>query len=319
MPIHDLGYRSLSDASRNLSFRWLVIAQQGVRLAWKNAWLRRLVYILFAPTFIWGIFFYMYEVYAGMPAEIRTPSASVSRQIFVLDLSPAAQEQLTADPASMRSVIWSQLLLRFLQSTQFLHLTLMIGMVAPPLISQDFLRKTFVLYFSRPIRRIDYLFGKLGVVWAFGLILTAAPSLVLFSLAVVMSPSLDVLQDTWDLPIKIVLSALVMLIPMSLVALLFSSLTTSSRYATFAWFALWIVGAISFGIVDSTRRFSHPNRPEEGFYYLLSPYETIGRVQEWIFGALSIDDALPALCATILVAGVASVLLFRRLNSPMRA
>ena len=55
MPIHDVGYRRWSLASSNAWTRWMVIAGAGMRLVWKNHWLRRMLFFAWLPAAIVGI------------------------------------------------------------------------------------------------------------------------------------------------------------------------------------------------------------------------------------------------------------------------
>lgn len=328
MPIHDLGYRSLGDHPRNLSFRWLIIASQGMRLAWKNAWIRRLIYLVFVPTMLYGILIFLFEYYVGLGTVDR--QEAMFRQVVRDMLRNAAlpddvRLQLGQNPESARYYVWTYLLLSFLRGFQQFHLTIMIGMVAPPLISQDLLRKTFVLYFSRPIRRIDYVFGKLSVIWGYGLLLTTVPALSLFLVGTALSPDLSVLEDTWEIPIRILVASSFVLVPTALVALVFSSFTTSSRYAAFAWFAIWIVGFVSYFITSLIQR-SRSSQKGDGWHpdddsltYFLSPYETLGRIQEWALDVRPFSDVQPAVIVVSIVTVTAFAILYRRVYSPLRA
>lgn len=330
MPIHDLGYRSLGDHPRNLSFRWLIIAAEGMRLAWKNVWVKRLTYLVFVPILVAGIVLFVFELSVGQNANPRAANRAITDLVAFLGMPASLQLEVQRDPSAGRYYVWTYLLLQFLHTFQTFHLTLLIGVVAPPLISQDLLRKTFVLYFSRPIRRVDYLLGKASVLWGYGLILTTLPALLLFTVGVCLSPSLSVLQDVWQLPFRILLSSALVLVPTVLVALMFSSFTTSSRYASFAWFALWIVGYMSYRIMHGMqvqrgiREGRHQDpvsawNQDDSLYYMLSPHTTLGRVQEWALGVRPLAEAKPAIFLVGAITVVAFFVLYRRIHSPMRA
>ena len=61
--------------------------------------------------------------------------------------------------------MWSWLLYTFLRYPQGGIMVLMVGIIAPPLISQDVRSRAFLLYFSRPLARWQYALGKLATVW----------------------------------------------------------------------------------------------------------------------------------------------------------
>ncbi len=79
--------------------------------------------------------------------------------------SDVAIAAFNADPSTARHEVWSLLLMTFFRYPQAVLMVLLVGMIAPPLISQDFRSRAFLLYFSRPITPVEYVFGKAMVVW----------------------------------------------------------------------------------------------------------------------------------------------------------
>jgi hypothetical protein len=63
---------------------------------------------------------------------------------------------------------------------------------------------------------------------------------------VLLSPDISVIADTWDMPVRSVLSSFTMIIPMTLLSMMISSLTIETRFATFGWFAMWVFGAVTY-------------------------------------------------------------------------
>ena len=74
--------------------------------------------------------------------------------------------QVLTDPHSYRVEIWTICYNYFLMAELQFSMILML-LVGPDLISQDLRLNALPLYFSRPLRRIDYFLGKLGVIVAF--------------------------------------------------------------------------------------------------------------------------------------------------------
>jgi len=80
-------------------------------------------------------------------------------------------------------------------------------------------------------------------------------------------------------------------------------LTQESRFAGFAWFAIWVLGSIAFRILwaaEQARNGGFGSRGRrirmeemEGFssWMLLSPYDTLGNVQQQIFGLVPKEAA----------------------------
>ena len=79
------------------------------------------------------------------------------------------------DPQTARHDAWAWLLLSLLRYPQGFVMVLAVGMIAPSLIAKDVLSRAFLLYFSRPLARTEYVLGKLFVVCTFlVLMITAA-------------------------------------------------------------------------------------------------------------------------------------------------
>lgn len=298
MPIHDLGYRAWEGRRTAEPLRAWVITQTGVVLAWKNYWLRRLLFVTWIPALYMGAAFFGYEQWLSQ-GELRE----------------LATGMIPGMPPSMeRHEIWTWLLMTFFRYPQGLLMLLLIGLVAPPLIAQDVRSRAFLLYFSRPLTRLEYLAGKLAIVWAFVLMITTVPALGLYLFAVLLSPDLSVVGQTWDLPLRIVTASAVVVLPTSTLALAFSSLTSETRYAGFAWFAVWIVGWAVYLFLLGTS-----GQTISDYWLLVSLYHTLGEVQSWVFGAGNTSAALlPAVAMLAAITIVSTAVLYRRISSPMR-
>src|SRR5688500_13084281 len=61
MPVHDLGYRTWDGTTRPESERVGVIAETGVRLAWRSLWLRRILLVAWLPAVYFGLSLFMFE------------------------------------------------------------------------------------------------------------------------------------------------------------------------------------------------------------------------------------------------------------------
>jgi len=176
-------------------------------------------------------------------ARVFLPSESVPAVLAILHhLDGASQQELLT---VARPIFWKAVLLQ-LQRSQAIGMVIVVGLVAPALISQDVRSRAFLLYFSRPMTRFQYILGKCATV-AFFLFLTGTlPQLLLYLFAVLLSPDASVIAYTWDLPIRVVIASAAMIVPTTLLALMLSSLTIESRFATFGWFFIWIFGLSAF-------------------------------------------------------------------------
>lgn len=336
MPLHNVGYRKWDGHRVAESTRPLTISETGIRRALTSKWLRRLLIIALLPMAALSIALVLFEQANQNPEMLQSfrpmlrnaPTSVADRFVFDSPMNPT-QEEFNA----LRSLVWSYLLLTLLRIPQFVLLLLVVGIVAPPLISQDLRTRAYLIYFSRPITRTAYIAGKFGTVAAFILLITAVPALLLYLIGVMLSPSLRVFFSTWDLPLRILAASLVLTIPTSLVALAFSSLTKESRLAVFAWFAIWIVGHVNYSVLTAFQYMDEYGRPgpmrrsgeetpflEPGWRVLLSPFQTIGSAQAYIFGFSSDKVAeYGSFVLLFIVSTAALAVLYRRVDSPMSA
>lgn len=319
MPIHDLGYRGWKEELASPWTRWLVIARAGIRRAWQSTWLKRMMFFAWLPAIWFGAGFFFWE-HSLMNKEMRE-----GLEIFI----PQSAEPLrgltrgleSTDDVVARHSVWSWLLYTFLRYPQGGIMALMVGIIAPPLISQDVRSRAFLLYFSRPVTRWQYALGKLATVWFYLLMISALPALVLYVLGVLLSPSANVVFDTWDLPLRIVAASAVLMIPTASLALCMSSMTQESRYAGFGWFAVWILGWFTYQVmvnIEFERLRGNYSAVQEK-WSPVSFYHALGQVQGWVFGFVNFDQIkIPAL-TLIVITVVSTMILFRRISAPMRA
>ena len=214
-----------------------------------------------------------------------------------------------------RHDVWAYLLFVFFRYPQGVLMVLVVGLIAPPLIAQDVRTRAFLLYFSRPLSRMEYIVGKLAVVSGYLVLITTIPALVLYFVGVLLSPEISVVAETWDLPLRIVAASIVLIVPTTAMALAFSSLTSETRYAAFSWFAAWAVGWVTYTVVFRSVG-TEPHRR----WTLVSLYHTLGEVQSCIFGiGPSLSDVWAWIVLLAGVTGISLVVLFHRVSSPMRA
>lgn len=226
-----------------------------------------------------------------------------------------AELSSSENPQDARHAVWAWFLMLFFRYPQGLLMLLVVGMIAPPLIARDVRSKGFLLYFSRPLTPLEYLFAKAMIVWFFLALMTTLPALLLYLIGVLLSPSLAVALDTWDLPLRIVGASIVLMVPTTALALLFSSVTAESRFAGFAWFTVWALGWIAYFAVRIVRI----DEDLDPRWTAVSLYHTLGSVQRWIFG---VEPALRnvwysvAILVGLTVFSVA--VLLRRVSAPIR-
>lgn len=325
MPIHNLGYREWDGDTESGNSRWMVIAGIGIRRAWKSKWLKRLSLVVWGPPLFYGFMIFLFEQFLargelGRPGDLeRAISAFLPQESIraVIEAIRAAQT-IGADDQMLtivRPLVWKATMLRLMRS-QAIGMIIVIGLVAPSLISHDVRSRAFLLYFSRPLSRLQYIIGKFSTVGFFLLITCTLPQLVLYAFAVLLSPDISVLAYTWDLPLRVIAASAMMLIPTTLLALMLSSLTTESRFATFGWFFVWIFGFAAWVLMSNMGGQTSELVIRLSFLYLL-----FSDLSVWILDLDSVRN--PHLETQIIfacaLAAVSFTVIFRNVSAPLRA
>lgn len=252
MPLHDVGYRGWHGRPQPGGAAG-VIATTGIRLAWKSRWLRRVILLAWSPAFIFAGGFFAFEqaIDEGAIGAARHVSGRLEGFGMLGSMLAESLGGRLDDPEQARRTIWSRLLLAFMRAPQAVLLAVVVGLVAPRLIAGDLRAKAWLVYFTRPVSRTDYILGKVGVLTAIVSLVTFLPAVVLWLIGVLVSPSVWVAIATWDLPLRILAAAAAVTVPTVLLALAYSSLTAETRIAAFAWFATWVACWITHGALTS--------------------------------------------------------------------
>jgi ABC-2 type transport system permease protein len=252
MPIFDQGYQHWSGTLSGHAWRWLTITRHGVRAGMKNFLLR--IFILF--TWVPAV------VLAGMLCfwGLVEQKSSLLQSGFLGAILSLFPPEMVANPQHFRVAFWTLCLQQFLQIELYLSMVVVL-VVGPGLISQDLRFNALQLYFSRPLRRLDYFVGKLGVIAWFLSLVVVFPSLIAYGLGLLASRDLTLLRDTFPLLLGCLGYGAVIVLSAGTLMLALSSLSRNSRYVALFWVALWAVGGI-LGLVlnsvdEAQRRSKH--------------------------------------------------------------
>ena len=209
MPLHDVGYRAWNGTRSFATLRWVIVATTGIRLVWRGTWLRRTIFFTWLPAIVLASGFLLYE------QALTRPNAQ--REVIWF-LGAAAREgplaeKLREDVVSARHDVWATLLMTFFRYPQAFVMVIVVGMIAPRLISYDLRSKAYLLYFSKPLTIWEYILGKSMVIWFYLAMITTVPACMMYVLGVLLSSEWSVVQETWDLPFRIMAASLVLVIP----------------------------------------------------------------------------------------------------------
>ncbi|MFP6671576.1 MAG: ABC transporter permease subunit [Pirellulaceae bacterium] len=317
MPIHDLGYRSWDVPPQAMGLRWFVIGRTGIRNAWKNKWLGRSLVFLLLPVALVGTGIFFFEQASEQPGTRMAFARAIAQYRGTSELAT----KIMVNPDSVRHDVWSYLIYAFFSYPQAVGMVMIVGLIAPRLIAQDVRSRAFLLYFSRPLTPREYVLGKAMTICFYLALITTVPALVLYLLGIALSPGISVVMDTYDLPVRIILASLVLIIPTTSLALCFSSLTSESRYAGYMWFATWILGWVLFSVMRTVivLQTSVTQVAFESNWSLLSLYHTLGEVQVWVFGLQpDFSKVVPSLVLLVAITVLSWSILMRRVTAPLR-
>lgn len=327
MPVHDLGYRRWSGSRLPPFDRWKAIVSTGVRLAWQGKYLKRLLIVAWIPVLYVGALLVAIEW-----VILQNGAAAVAGILPAVVDGPAEITRLTtlavSEPGMFREELWRRLILIYFRTPQPILMALMVGLIAPPLISKDLRSRAWLIYFSRPVSRIEYLLGKCAVVAVFLLAITALPALLVYVLGISLAPTQEATLTTWTIPLRIAGASTLLIVPTTVLAVCFSSLWYNSRTSTFAWYAVWAVGALAYGILavasgDIVLADDMPQVRTGGRRYpglvLVSLYHMLSATQAWVFGTGPLTPLVMfALAGLIAITLGGGLLLFRRISAPMK-
>lgn len=364
MPINNVGYRAWVGETRGALSRCLTIATTGVRISFKNQWIRRLLFFSWLPVIYIGTGLFIFEKFMDDqlrkslqmlegPAHIEAKQLDELKGLLKQVQHDSRQHEapqiivpgelreflrafprsdvvvksiMSGDTGAARHSAWCWLLMVFFRYFQGLAMLVMIGLIVPPLISRDLRSRAYLMYFSRPIGRIEYLLGKVAIPATFLAMISLIPATAIYAFGVMLSPGFSVVLDTWDIPVRALVASAVLIIPTSLLALMFSALTYESRFAAFAWFAAWGLGEGAYRAITLAQ--FDPHRLPTGEvassshmdWSFLSMFGSVGRVQEWVFGMEANSGAvLPFLLVLATITAISSFILFRRVTAPINA
>jgi ABC-2 type transport system permease protein len=233
MPIFDQGYQHWSGQLSPHAWRWLAITRHGIRLGMQNRILRILILLAWLPAVVLGFVLCVWGL-------IERKSEMIAPILDWLPFTP----QMLADPISYRKEAWT-LSFDYFLLTELRFSMILVLIVGPGLISQDLRFNALPLYFSRPVRRIDYFLGKLGIVSYFLGMVLIVPSLIAYVLGLVFSLDLTIIRDTYRMLFASIGYGILMTLSISLLILALSSLSRYSRYIALLWVGVWFVSGIA--------------------------------------------------------------------------
>src|SRR4051812_501467 len=217
MPIFDQGYQHWNGRLAGHAWRWLAVTRQGVRQQLRRRQTKWLVAMAFIPALVlaallafWGL--------------LEQRSSLLEPLMFLIRGLP---EEIRNGPQAYRTAVWTLAFNGFFAVETFFAM-LLVATVGPDLVSQDLRFNAMPLYFSRPLKRLDYFAGKLGVIAAFLAAVAIGPALAAWLLGVAFSFDFGVVRDTWRILLGSVAYGSVIVVSAGALMLAISSISRNS-------------------------------------------------------------------------------------------
>ncbi|HTF88363.1 MAG TPA: hypothetical protein VK843_08135 [Planctomycetota bacterium] len=293
-------YRKFQGELRPASLRFLPLAHAAIRTATK----RRLpLVILYAPPVIATVIF-SFVVYLRFSFDSgQTPS--------VLGGGANPGMAMVAGMADRLLQVKMQIFGFHIAMTSFAFLIL--AWFGSGLIAEDKRVGAHLLYFARPLTRLDYLLAKFLTLAFFGSLAVILPGLVICTVAAFASPNWSFLTKEGDVVPKMLAFGAIWIIVCSSVILAISSLASRKSFALVATFAVFMLPA---PIAAVLARLEHEPR-----FQVLSLPGNFTKVATSMFDIpashmnFGVELAYAVLAVVVVVAWILLVLRVRRLEA----
>jgi ABC-2 type transport system permease protein len=221
MPIHDQGYRHYLGQRDAVGRGWVVITLAGIRsLIRKRAFLGLLLF-------------------AWIPFVVRAV------QIYAAANFPTASF-LNVTARTFREFLDQQ-------STFVFFVTLYVG---AGLIANDRRANALQIYLSKPLTRVEYVAGKMGILVTLLLLVTWAPAILLLVVQMMFSGSFTFIRSNLILFPAITVFSVLQVFVASITMLALSSLSKSYRFVAVMYAGLLFFTSAIYGVVYGVTRSS---------------------------------------------------------------
>ena len=219
MPIHDQGYRRYGGERAAHGRAWAVIAAAGIRTLLRKRSFLGLLLLAWAPFFVRAV-----QIYAAA----NLPQASF----------------LAPTPEMFRDFLDQQGIFVFFIAVY----------AGSGLIALDRRANALQIYLSKPLSRVEYVFGKLAVLLAFLLLVTWVPAVVLLLVQVIFAGDVTFFVGNIFLFPAITLSSGIQTITTATTMLALSSLSKSSRYVGVLYAGIIFFSQAIYGVIFAVTR-----------------------------------------------------------------
>jgi ABC-2 type transport system permease protein len=268
--VREKGYYHWDGQLTEARFPWWPITRTGILLAFKKRGFRFLFAGAFLPSVVFLAIIYISEHLGDFKFWAR-----------------GSERFITITPGSFKI---------FFTNPGFLFLMIaMLVFAGAGLIADDLRHNSLQIYFSRPLRKRDYLLGKMAVIFFFILIVTLVPGLLVLVFKLIFDGSFKFFVDYPWLVLSIVGYSALLAVFFAFYTLLLSALSKNSRYVMILVFMIYLFSDILSGILQGIFR-----TPYVSLFSIRANIEQIGA---FIF-AQKPSQAVPVVLSFLVLGGV---------------
>lgn len=286
MPIKEKGYSHWDGEFSPKKLPWWPITRYGIKLSLKKKFFKLAYALALVPAIVFLVGIYLAE---------RIEDFSVMME--------GGSTLIKVDPALFKTYLTNEFLL-------FMIIIILV-FAGAGLIADDLKYNSLQLYFSRPLRKQDYLLGKASVLVGFLLFLTLVPGLILFFMKLIFSGSLKFFGDFPLLPLSIIGYSIFITVFFSFYTLLLSSISKSKRYVIILMVGIYFFSDILYAIFYNI----FPSRSP--YFSLFSIKVNLQQLGAAFFGVKAPQN-VPWIYSLIILAGICCLsvaVLFRKVKS----
>jgi ABC-type transport system involved in multi-copper enzyme maturation permease subunit len=252
-------YRPFTGSLREHPRRWLTIGASSFRQGLKR---KIPALLLFTPVAIGCVIacfrvYFRFQLLSGDLVDINSPGAAGITMMVTETLGDVVTNIFT-----------------YTQGMSF-FLLMIVAWYGAGLIADDRRLGAHLLYFSRPISRLDYLFGKGAGAFAFGFLALTLPCLLVCFVATLTSPDWSFIVEEWRSILKVILFSGIWVSTVTVLVLTISSLVGRKSHA--------LIGIIGTIVLSSGVSAVLAGLFKENAFSLLDLFENFERLGEWMF------------------------------------
>jgi len=282
MAVYKRGYHRYRGSIRGRWARMMVLP----RFAWRRLFRQRLVVLLLVVSMIWPLLCATF-LYLGNNLDLL--------------------QGMRLGEDFMGFIRGNSMFFLYFMNVQAVFTVFLAALAGPGCIAPDLANNALPLYFSRPITRTEYAFGRLGTLVGLLSIVTWIPGLILFAMQAAIAEK-PWFSENWHIGAGLLSGFLLWILLVSLVALAGSAYVKMKAVAGGLVFGFFFILAGAAGVINVVFG--------SQWGYIINPYWTTRRI--W-YALLDIDPpAGPGalLCLFILAVGIVllSLILRRKLR-----